>query len=86
MPSSKDKDQQGAQNHAEGEHGDKTHSAFIEDLHGKQGGSEESESEPQNQNDTDVYGRPVKGHHRLQEDREQHDEADRNSEANRLRG
>ena len=85
MPSSKDKDQQGAQNHAEGEHGDKTHSAFIEDLQGKQDGSEESEGSPQNQNDTDVYGRPVHGHHRLQEDREQHDEADRNSEANRLR-
>jgi hypothetical protein len=32
-----------------------------------------------------VYGQPVRGRHRLQEDREQHDEADKNSEANRLR-
>ena len=78
-------DQKGPQNHAEGQHGDKTHSAFIEGLHGKHGGSEESEGAPQDQNDADVYGRPVHGHHRLQEDREQHDEADRNSEANRLR-
>jgi hypothetical protein len=85
MPSSKDKNGQGAQNHAEGEHGDKTHSAFIKELHGKNGENEESEGAPQNQKDTDVYGQPVRGHHRLQEDREQHDEADKNSEANRLR-
>jgi hypothetical protein len=86
MPDSKSSDRESAQNHAEGQHGDKTHSAFIEELHGKHGGSEESEGAPQDQNDTDVYGRPVQGHHRLQEDREQHDEADRKSEANRLRG
>ena len=78
-------DQKGAQNHAEGQRGDKTHSAFLEELHGKHGGSQESEGAPQDQNDTDVYGQPIKGHHRLREDREQHDEADRNSEANRLR-
>jgi len=85
MANPNDDDQKGAQNHAEGQHGDKTHTAFIEGLHGKHGGSEESEGAPQDQNDSDVYGQPVKGHHRLREDREQHDEADRNSEANRLR-
>ena len=85
MASSNDDDQKGAQKHAEGEHGDKTRSAFIKGLHGKHGGSEESEGAPQDQNDTDAYGRPIEGRHRLREDREQHDEADRNSEANRLR-
>lgn len=85
MEKSKKGTQQGAQNHAEGQHGDKTHTEFIEDLHGKHGGSEESEGVPQGQNDADVYGRPIHGHHRLSEDREQHDEADKNSETNRLR-
>jgi hypothetical protein len=86
MAKSNEGAQQGAQDHGEGQHGDKTHSQFIEDLHGKHGGSEESEGAPQGQNDVDAYGRPITGHHRLREDREQHDEADKNSEANRLRG
>jgi hypothetical protein len=77
--------QQGPQTHAEGEHGDKTHSEFIEEIHGRHGGSEESEGSPQGGNDFDAFGRPTGGHHRLDEDREQHDEAERNSEANRLR-
>jgi len=85
MAKSKDGHQQGGQEHAEGQHGDKTHSEFIEELHGKHGGSEESEGAPQGHNDSDVYGRPTPGNHRLQENREQHDEADKNSEANRLR-
>ena len=45
------------------------------------GGSEESEGAPQAEN-SDL---PIAGHHRLSEDREQHDEAEKNSEANRLR-
>jgi hypothetical protein len=85
MAKPKDGDQQGAQNHAEGEHGDKSRSAFVRGLHRKLGDNEESEDAPKNQNDADVYGLPAPGHHRLDEDREQHDEADRNSEANRLR-
>jgi hypothetical protein len=77
--------QPGTQDRPEGSHGDKAHDAFIESLHGKHGGSEESEGSPQGQNDADVYGRPIEGHHRLHEDRQQHDEAEKNSEANRLR-
>ena len=65
----------------EGRAGDKTHSAFIEGLHGKHGGSEESEGSPQEENSD----RPIAGHHRLSEEREQHDEAEKNSESNRLR-
>jgi len=85
MAQSKDGHQKGPQQHAEGQQGDATHSAFIESLHGKHGGSEESEGSPQGQNDADEFGRPIRGHHRLDEDREQHDEAEKNSEANRLR-
>jgi hypothetical protein len=77
--------QKGPQNHAEGQHGEKTHEEFIEELHGRHGGSEESEGAPQGGNDVDEFGRPIVGRHRLQEDREQHDEAEKNSEANRLR-
>jgi hypothetical protein len=32
----------------------------------------------------DAFGRPHPGHHRLTEDREQHDAAEKDSEANRL--
>ncbi len=71
--------QAGKQQHAPGEHGDKTHTAFIEGLHGRHGGSEESEGSPQREN------RPIAGHHRLHEDREQHDEAEKNSESGALR-
>ncbi|HXT16120.1 MAG TPA: hypothetical protein VN706_10860 [Gemmatimonadaceae bacterium] len=70
----------------EGRHGDKTHSEFIESLHGKHGGSEESEGSPQDENNTNNTDRPIAGHHRLSEDRQQHDEAEKNSESNRLRG
>jgi len=74
-------EQKGPQQHAEGQHGDAAHTAFIDGLHGKHGGSEESEGAPQEEN-SDL---PIAGHHRLSEDREQHDEAKKNSEANRLR-
>jgi hypothetical protein len=80
----RDGHQQGAQPHDETGHGDKTHAAFIDGLHGKHGGSEESEGSPQGSDSVDAYGRPIPGRHRLEEDREQHDEAEKNSEANRL--
>jgi len=85
MAKPKDGNQKGAQNHAEGQHGDKAHSEFIKNLHVKQDDTEDSENEPSGQNDADAYGRPILGRHRLHEDRQQHDEADKNSEANRLR-
>ena len=77
--------QAGPQDHAEGQHGGKTHNAFIDGLHGRHGGSEESEGAPQAENQADSTERPIAGHHRLFEEREQHDEAEKNSEANRLR-
>ena len=62
------KRQAGPQQHAEGMHGSRTHSRFIEQLH-------QGDSEPKATDATDV-----EGHHRLHQDREQHDEAEKNSE------
>ena len=69
----RDGQQKGAQTHAEGQHGKKAHSRFIETLH-------ESRAPSANE----LEGDSEQGRHRLREDREQHDEADKNSEKNRL--
>lgn len=61
----------GPQRHAEGQHGKKTHRRLIEQL--QQPGTPR---EPR-------IGAPVDGHHRLHQDREQHDEAEKNSEKTR---
>ena len=85
-----DADQKGPQQHAEGQQGKKTHDAFIDGLHGRHGGSPESEGVPQDNRherehqDGAVSASTSDGRHRLFEDRQQHDEADKNSEKNRL--
>lgn len=71
----------GKEPNVEGRHGDKTHAAFVETLHQKQPDSQAAQGSPQQ----DGLDRPIAGHHRLHEDRQQHDEAEKNSEANRLR-
>jgi hypothetical protein len=58
----------GPQRHAEGDHGERTHRRFIEQL-------QEGVVVPKQ---TD--GPPVEGHHRLHQDRQQHDEAEKTSE------
>lgn len=58
----------GPQRHAEGQHGGKTHRRFLEQLHE---GSAVAKS---------TEGGRVEGHHRLHQDRQQHDEAEKNSE------
>ena len=69
----RDGQQKGPQTHAEGQHGEEAHSRFIEQLHeGRRPSSQE------------LGSASLKGRHRLDEDREQHDEADKNSEKNRL--
>lgn len=71
--------QKGPQAHAEGQHGEKTHRAFIESLHAKP--PEEPESERiARMRDPETH----RGRHRLVEDREQHAEPEKNSERNRL--
>ena len=66
--------QKGAQEHAEGQHGSKTHQHFLQNLQQK--------LDPEDDN---VIARDTTGKRRLFEDREQHDEADKNSELNRER-
>jgi len=60
--------QQGAQRHAEGQHGRKTHRRFVEQL-------QEGTRAPKQ-----TEGAPVEGNHRLHQDRHQHDEAEKGSE------
>lgn len=69
----RDGQQKGAQTHAEGQHGAKAHAHFIDSLHD---GPDPSAA--------DVDTTFNEGGHRLREDREQHDEAEKNSEKNRL--
>ena len=66
--------QQGAQRHPEGGHGEKTRAHLTEQLESGPSGTAKA---PDRAHDTD-------GKHRLFEQREQHDEADENSEKNRL--
>jgi hypothetical protein len=58
----------GPQQHAEGAHGDLTRKRFIEQLH--EGGPAPKRTEAPD----------VEGHHRLGENREQHDPAEKTSE------
>ena len=78
----KDGVQKGPQDHAEGQHGSKTHSKFLEQLktgngvppEEPQNGLEPSKKSPAHHNAA----------HRLFEQRQQHDEAEKNSEKTRL--
>lgn len=75
-------DQKGKQQNAEGMHGDKTHQAVIDSLRQRQARDDGAESAPA---DGSPYGaNPSDGKHRLVENREQHDEADLQSEKNRI--
>ena len=62
----------GPQRHAEGQHGEKTHRRFIEQLHESRTRDVESEALTEQPD--------IEGHHRLHQDRQQHDEAEKNSE------
>jgi hypothetical protein len=77
----KDGVQKGPQDHAEGQHGSKTHSKFLEQLKNGNGSAPansangiEPEKNPANQNAA----------HRLFEQRQQHDKAEKKSEKTRL--
>ena len=72
---SKSGEQKGPQANAEGQHGEKTHSRFIDQLH--EGPSPEPLDEKL-AHDRKLAAR--EGKRRLVEDREQHDEAEKNSE------
>ena len=81
----KDGIQKGPQDHAEGQHGSKTHSKFIEQLHSHSNGAADSPA------DAESTGRESRHHvarhnatPRLFGEREQHDEAEKKSEKTRL--
>ena len=74
--------QKGPQDHAEGQHGSKTHSKFLEQL--KNGNGIPPEEPAQNGLDPNKHIAPHDAPHRLFEQREQHDEAEKNSEKTRL--
>lgn len=65
--------QKGAQRHAEGAHGPRTHERIVEQI-----------AETRSPTMSEVPVKSPVGRHRIFEGREQHDEADKNSERNRL--
>jgi hypothetical protein len=75
--------QKGPQDHAEGQHGSKTRSKILEQLHSGNGNGATPENPP-------IPPEPTKhlahhnSAHRLFEERQQHDEAEKNSEKTRL--
>ncbi len=79
----KDGVQKGPQDHAEGQHGSKTRDKILEQLHSGNG------TKPHTTEDVPPL-EPVKhpahhnAAHRLFEERQQHDEAEKNSEKTRL--
>ena len=68
----------GPQRHAEGQHGEKTHRRFIEQLQESRTASAAGERRDAGEALTEQPD--IEGHHRLHQDREQHDEAEKNSE------
>ncbi len=75
--------QKGPQDHAEGQHGSKTRSKILEQLHSGNGNGAAPEALP-----NPLQPRKHLAHHnsahRLFEERQQHDEAEKNSEKTRL--
>jgi hypothetical protein len=79
----KDGVQKGPQDHAEGQHGSKTHEKFLEQLKNGNGNG----VAPENPLDPLAPRKHIAHHnaaHRLFEQRQQHDEAEKNSEKTRL--
>ena len=76
--------QKGPQDHAEGQHGSKTHARFIEQLHSPGDTRKESAANRSTRGTSIDPQRGELGKHRLTENRQQHDEAEKNSEHERL--
>jgi hypothetical protein len=76
--------QKGKQLHAEGQQGEKTHQAFLEGR--RRTLSDDDAGDAPAQEGSPFGANPVDGRHRLSEDREQHDEAEKNSELRKERG
>jgi len=78
--------QKGKQAHAEGMQGDKTRKALIENLQGGGGMADDSSTEGVAERGSPYGANPSDGRHRLNEEREQHDEAEKNSELRKTNG
>ena len=77
----KDGVQKGPQDHAEGQHGSKTRSKILEQLHSGNGVKQEATPTPLEPSKNGAHHNSA---HRLFEERQQHDEAEKNSEKTRL--
>ncbi len=75
--------QKGKQAHAEGQQGEKTHEQFLE---GRKGLSDDSTTEGVAERGSPYGATESDGRHRLSEEREQHDEAEKNSELRKTKG
>jgi hypothetical protein len=79
----RDGNQKGAQQHPQGGHGDRTHAKIVEQLNSGRPDADD-QAKPVN-----ATGKPAavnaKGKSHLYEDRQQHDEADKNSDKDRIR-
>ena len=73
--------QKGAQQHAEGQHGEKAHARLREEIQ-TAGRPEREDVEQRDLRRADEH--PADGRHRLFEGREQHDEVDEGRDRNRL--
>lgn len=73
--------QKGAQQHAEGQHGERTHERFLEEI---QASSTETGGDGEQRDPDRSEQHPPDGTHRLFEGRDQSDPAERASEKNRL--
>ena len=72
----------GATPHAEGQQGERTHDQFLEN---RKGMTDDSTTEGVAERGSPYGATPTDGRHRLSEDREQHDEAEKNSELRKTR-
>jgi len=74
--------QKGPQDHAEGQHGAKTRTKILEQLHSRNGNGtvDPNKSGPETNKNPAHHNAA----HRLFEERQQHDEAEKNSEKTRL--
>ncbi|HCU11394.1 MAG TPA: hypothetical protein DGB72_04625 [Gemmatimonadetes bacterium] len=75
--------QKGPQDHAEGQHGSKTRGKILEQLHSGNGNDTAPEAPP-NPLEPSKSIAHHNAAHRLFEERQQHDEAEKNSEKTRL--
>ena len=73
--------QKGAQQHAEGQHGERTHERFLEEI---QASDADDRGDVEQRDREQALQHPADGGHRLFEGRNQNDPAERASDKNRL--